>query len=184
MVSDASKKKAAAKKAAAVAKRGSKSAAGGAASKLEEVENGSAQRAADELAALSITDRTCTGVLASHPLSRDIHVSRLLIIHPRLMSFGTQDRVVWAWDRKVWSQLLMRVSFPRLRVSLLRFTGMSWFPIPLLSLIMEGRNCVYVIIVYRFTFLGGGLLRESGIEGVLESWLSHDCVLVPGGMDY
>nr|CAD1830818.1 unnamed protein product [Ananas comosus var. bracteatus] len=52
MVSDASKKKAAAKKAAAAAKR---------------VGFGS----------IELSDRTCTGVLASHPLSRDIHIESL-----------------------------------------------------------------------------------------------------------
>lgn len=66
MVSDASKKKAAQKKAAAVAKRGGKAAA--ASSK-------SADKVADKLADIQISDRTCTGVLCSHPLSRDIRVS-------------------------------------------------------------------------------------------------------------
>lgn len=76
MVSDASKKKAAAKKAAAAEKRGSKSAAVLAQSKLKDLENGTvADNLAEELAAASITDRTCTGVLASHAQSRDIHVS-------------------------------------------------------------------------------------------------------------
>jgi hypothetical protein len=77
MVSDASKKKAASKKAAAAEKRGSKSAAAVAQSKLKDVQNGVSNDAAvaDEMAALMITDRTCTGVLASHPQSRDIHVS-------------------------------------------------------------------------------------------------------------
>ena len=76
MVSDASKKKAAAKKLAAAEKRGSKSAAVVAASKLNDVTNGViVDTLADELAAANITDRTCTGVLASHAQSRDIHVS-------------------------------------------------------------------------------------------------------------
>jgi ATP-binding cassette subfamily F protein 2 len=77
MVSDASKKKAASKKAAAAEKRGSKSAAAVAQSKLKDVQNGVSNDSAvaDEMAALMITDRTCTGVLASHPQSRDIHVS-------------------------------------------------------------------------------------------------------------
>lgn len=75
MVSDASKKKAASKKAAAAEKRGSKSAAIVAQTKLKDLENGTgADALADELAAAAITDRTCTGVLASHPQSRDIHV--------------------------------------------------------------------------------------------------------------
>ena len=76
MVSDASKKKAAAKKAAAAEKRGSKSAATVAQSKLKDVQNGAAtiDNLAEDMAAATITDRTCTGVLASHPQSRDIHV--------------------------------------------------------------------------------------------------------------
>jgi hypothetical protein len=81
MVSDASKKKAASKKAAAAEKRGSKSAAAVAQSKLKDVQNGVSNDAAvaDEMAALMITDRTCTGVLASHPQSRDIHVSFVFV---------------------------------------------------------------------------------------------------------
>lgn len=64
MVSDASKKKAAQKKAAAAAKRGGKAAAAAASSKL-----------AEDVGSVHISDRTCTGVLCSHPLSRDINVS-------------------------------------------------------------------------------------------------------------
>lgn len=90
MVSDASKKKAAAKKAAAAEKRGSKAAAAVAQSKLREVSNGvsadtttsSVSALAEEMAAARITDRTCTGVLASHPQSRDIHVTYLSINCP------------------------------------------------------------------------------------------------------
>ncbi|CAM6007275.1 unnamed protein product [Sphagnum balticum] len=81
MVSDASKKKAASKKAAAAEKRGSKAAAAVAQSKLKDVQNGGSNDAAvaDEMAALMITDRTCTGVLASHPQSRDIHIESLSV---------------------------------------------------------------------------------------------------------
>ncbi|XP_072994565.1 ABC transporter F family member 1-like [Typha latifolia] len=69
MVSDASKKKAAAKKAAAAAKRGGKSSSTSSAVAAEKVSNG--------VGSLRISDRTCTGVLASHPLSRDIHIESL-----------------------------------------------------------------------------------------------------------
>eukprot|EP00249_Psilotum_nudum_P023106 c28752_g1_i1 orf=683-2476(-) len=80
MVSEASKKKAAQKKAAAAAKRGSKSAsASTTAPKVEEVQNGSVSNLSNEMGALQITDRTCTGVLASHPLSRDIHIESLSV---------------------------------------------------------------------------------------------------------
>lgn len=76
MVSDASKKKAAQKKAAAAAKRGGKAAASSASSKAAAAENGSkADSLASGVADLQISDRTCTGVLCSHPLSRDIRVS-------------------------------------------------------------------------------------------------------------
>jgi hypothetical protein len=68
MVSDASKKKAAQKKAAAAAKRGAK---------VPTASSSSSAQKKDVIAALSLSDRTCTGVLASHPLSRDIHVSLL-----------------------------------------------------------------------------------------------------------
>ena len=76
MVSDASKKKAAQKKAAAAAKRGGKAAA--ASSKTT-----SSEKAADKLAngigEIQISDRTCTGVLCSHPLSRDIRIESLSV---------------------------------------------------------------------------------------------------------
>ncbi|KAH7404179.1 hypothetical protein KP509_15G013900 [Ceratopteris richardii] len=85
MVSDASKKKAAQKKAAAAAKRGSKSVAPskiiGVASKAltESKLNADSNDVADEMASMQITDRTCTGVLASHPQSRDIHIESLSV---------------------------------------------------------------------------------------------------------
>ncbi|CAD6245580.1 unnamed protein product [Miscanthus lutarioriparius] len=71
MVSDASKKKAAQKKAAAAAKRGAKVPAPSSSS------SSAAVKAVDAVAALKLSDRTCTGVLASHPLSRDIHIESL-----------------------------------------------------------------------------------------------------------
>ncbi|XP_066331241.1 ABC transporter F family member 1-like [Miscanthus floridulus] len=71
MVSDASKKKAAQKKAAAAAKRGAKVPAPSSSS------SSAAAKAVDAVAALKLSDRTCTGVLASHPLSRDIHIESL-----------------------------------------------------------------------------------------------------------
>jgi len=77
MVSDASKKKAAQKKAAAAAKRGSKSSL--TKPQAEESLNGDTSRVANEMAELTITDRTCTGVLASHPKARDIHIESLSV---------------------------------------------------------------------------------------------------------
>ncbi|CAN6461471.1 unnamed protein product [Victoria cruziana] len=82
MVSDASKKKAAAKKAAAAAKRGAKSGAAGAskAASTADVQNGNAgDQLANGVGTLQLSDRTCTGVLASHPLSRDIHIESLSV---------------------------------------------------------------------------------------------------------
>nr|XP_017252324.1 PREDICTED: ABC transporter F family member 1-like [Daucus carota subsp. sativus] len=74
MVSDASKKKAAQKKAAAAAKRGGKSVAAA-------IAKVSSSTSTDNLSAgvenLQISDRTCTGVLCSHPLSRDIRIESL-----------------------------------------------------------------------------------------------------------
>jgi ATP-binding cassette subfamily F protein 2 len=70
MVSEASKKKAAQKKAAAAAKRGAKV-------PTPSSTSSSAKAAADALAAVHLSDRTCTAVLTSHPLSRDIHVRDL-----------------------------------------------------------------------------------------------------------
>ncbi|XP_052177876.1 ABC transporter F family member 1-like isoform X1 [Diospyros lotus] len=72
MVSDASKKKAAQKKAAAAAKRGGKAATAVASSKAAAASN-----LASGLQAIQISDRTCTGVLCSHPLSRDIRIESL-----------------------------------------------------------------------------------------------------------
>ncbi|TVU50365.1 hypothetical protein EJB05_01735 [Eragrostis curvula] len=74
MVSEASKKKAAQKKAAAAAKRGGKAAAAASSSSSSAA---AAEKAANDVAALKLSDRTCTGVLASHPLSRDIHIESL-----------------------------------------------------------------------------------------------------------
>ncbi|XVE79808.1 hypothetical protein DITRI_Ditri14bG0085800 [Diplodiscus trichospermus] len=82
MVSDASKKKAAQKKAAAAAKRGGKAAAAAASSKaaatVAAVETG-VDKVSDAVNALLISDRTCTGVLCSHPLSRDIRIESLSV---------------------------------------------------------------------------------------------------------
>lgn len=72
MVSDASKKKAAQKKAAAAAKRGGKAAASSK-SAATESQNG-ADKLSNGVGAMHISDRNCTGVLCSHPLSRDIRV--------------------------------------------------------------------------------------------------------------
>ncbi|KAF8666355.1 hypothetical protein HU200_053457 [Digitaria exilis] len=77
MVSEASKKKAAQKKAAAAAKRGGKTTAAAAASSSSSSTAAAAEKAANDVAALKLSDRTCTGVLASHPLSRDIHIESL-----------------------------------------------------------------------------------------------------------
>ncbi|KAL0673159.1 hypothetical protein Bca4012_001140 [Brassica carinata] len=75
MVSDASKKKALQKKAAAAAKRGGKAAAAKAAA--------SSSNGADSLSsgvdAIQISDRTCTGILCSHPQSRDIRIESLSV---------------------------------------------------------------------------------------------------------
>ena len=71
MVSDASKKKAAAKKAAAAAKRGGKAAA---AASSKTAAAADVQNGVEKMADMKISDRTCTGVLCSHPLSRDIRV--------------------------------------------------------------------------------------------------------------
>ncbi|MCL7022850.1 hypothetical protein MKW94_029548 [Papaver nudicaule] len=76
MVSEASKKKAAQKKAAAAAKRGGKSVAAAASSKS--TDNGS-EKLVNGVESLTISDRTCTGVLCSHPLSRDIRIESLSV---------------------------------------------------------------------------------------------------------
>ncbi|OEL20120.1 ABC transporter F family member 1 [Dichanthelium oligosanthes] len=75
MVSEASKKKAAQKKAAAAAKRGGKAAAASSSSSSSAA--AAVEKAANGVEALKLSDRTCTGVLASHPLSRDIHIESL-----------------------------------------------------------------------------------------------------------
>ncbi|GLU11867.1 hypothetical protein SLE2022_285870 [Rubroshorea leprosula] len=88
MVSDASKKKAAQKKAAAAAKRGGKAAAAASSSSSSSKAAAAAaavdsQNGADKLSegvgSLQISDRTCTGVLCSHPLSRDIRIESLSV---------------------------------------------------------------------------------------------------------
>ncbi|XP_031112474.1 ABC transporter F family member 1 [Ipomoea triloba] len=80
MVSDASKKRGAQKKAAAAAKRGGKAAAAATSSKAAAAtaaENSSVDNLANGVGELQISDRTCTGVLCSHPLSRDIRIESL-----------------------------------------------------------------------------------------------------------
>lgn len=81
MVSDASKKKAAQKKAAAAAKRGGKSSSSSskAAVAAAASHDGIVDSVTNGVGSLVISDRTCTGVLCSHPLSRDIRVSSLLL---------------------------------------------------------------------------------------------------------
>lgn len=80
MVSDASKKKAAQKKAAAAAKRGGKASSAAASSKAAatESQNG-VDKISDGVGNLQISDRNCTGVLCSHPLSRDIRIESLSV---------------------------------------------------------------------------------------------------------
>ncbi|CAN1799982.1 ABC transporter F family member 1 [Linum perenne] len=75
MVSDASKKKAAQKKAAAAAKRGGKAAASATSSK----NGGAVDKLSNGIGTLEISDRNCTGVLCSHPLSRDIRIESLSV---------------------------------------------------------------------------------------------------------
>nr|GMD25413.1 ABC transporter F family member 1 [Ipomoea batatas]GME19040.1 ABC transporter F family member 1 [Ipomoea batatas] len=81
MVSDASKKRGAQKKAAAAAKRGGKAAAASSKAVAADTaaENGSAsvENLANGVGELQISDRTCTGVLCSHPLSRDVRIESL-----------------------------------------------------------------------------------------------------------
>ncbi|KAL6342021.1 hypothetical protein AAG906_038267 [Vitis piasezkii] len=79
MVSDASKKKAAAKKAAAAAKRGGKSAAAASSKAAASAAAADVQNGVDKMADMKISDRTCTGVLCSHPLSRDIRIESLSV---------------------------------------------------------------------------------------------------------
>nr|XP_043610253.1 ABC transporter F family member 1-like isoform X1 [Erigeron canadensis]XP_043610254.1 ABC transporter F family member 1-like isoform X1 [Erigeron canadensis]XP_043610255.1 ABC transporter F family member 1-like isoform X1 [Erigeron canadensis] len=74
MVSDASKKKAAQKKAAAAAKRGAKAVAAAASKKAAAI---GSENLTDGIGSLTVSDRTCTGVLCSHPLSRDIRIESL-----------------------------------------------------------------------------------------------------------
>ncbi|KAG2333493.1 hypothetical protein Bca52824_004673 [Brassica carinata] len=76
MVSDASKKKAAQKKAAAAAKRGGKAAA---ASKSAATSSNGVDSLSSGVDALQISDRTCTGILCSHPQSRDIRIESLSV---------------------------------------------------------------------------------------------------------
>ncbi|XP_011040928.1 PREDICTED: ABC transporter F family member 1 [Populus euphratica] len=83
MVSEASKKKAAQKKAAAAAKRGGKAAASSsktvAATAASDSQNEGVDKLSNGVGALQVSDRTCTGVLCSHPLSRDIRIESLSV---------------------------------------------------------------------------------------------------------
>ncbi|KAG7035991.1 ABC transporter F family member 1 [Cucurbita argyrosperma subsp. argyrosperma] len=79
MVSDASKKKAAQKKAAAAAKRGGKAAAAASSKAASADSQNGVDKLANGVDALQLSDRTCTGVLCSHPLSRDIRIESLSV---------------------------------------------------------------------------------------------------------
>ncbi|XP_016547166.2 ABC transporter F family member 1 [Capsicum annuum] len=81
MVSDAAKKRDAQKKAAAAARRGGKGAATSkaAAAKGAAAESNWVDSLANGIGDLKISDRTCTGVLCSHPLSRDIRIESLSV---------------------------------------------------------------------------------------------------------
>lgn len=81
MVSDASKKKALQKKAAAAAKRGGKAVVAATSAKAAAIGtmNGGSSTAnlSNGMGSLVIYDRTCIGVLCSHPLSKDIQIESL-----------------------------------------------------------------------------------------------------------
>ncbi|CAN4120355.1 unnamed protein product [Withania somnifera] len=83
MVSDAAKKRDAQKKAAAAARRGGKGGAAtskaAAASKAAATETNGVDSLTNGVGDLRISDRTCTGVLCSHPLSRDIRIESLSV---------------------------------------------------------------------------------------------------------
>ncbi|XP_010535620.1 PREDICTED: ABC transporter F family member 1 [Tarenaya hassleriana] len=79
MVSDASKKKAAQKKAAAAAKRGGKAAAATKAAATAASASNGVDNLSNSVESLQISDRTCTGVLCSHPQSRDIRIESLSV---------------------------------------------------------------------------------------------------------
>lgn len=74
-VSDSKKKKAAAKK-GGKALKGSASA-----SQLSEAENSAANGLADALEEFELNDRSTTGVLTSHPQSRDIHFESFSLLY-------------------------------------------------------------------------------------------------------
>ncbi|XP_004251111.1 ABC transporter F family member 1 [Solanum lycopersicum] len=82
MVSDAAKKRDAQKKAAAAARRGGKGAAApksAATASKSAVESNGVDNLTNGVGDLQISDRTCTGVLCSHPLSRDIRIESLSV---------------------------------------------------------------------------------------------------------
>ncbi|KAK4356417.1 hypothetical protein RND71_025388 [Anisodus tanguticus] len=84
MGSDAAKKREAQKKAAAAAKRGGKGAAASSKAAAAETSKAAAEtNGVDNLTNgvgdLKISDRNCTGVLCSHPLSRDIRIESLSV---------------------------------------------------------------------------------------------------------
>ncbi|KAK1283989.1 ABC transporter F family member 1 [Acorus calamus] len=115
MVSDASKKKAAAKKAAAAAKRGGKSSSSSTAAANG---GGGVNQLSNGVGAMTLSDRTCTGVLSSHPLSRDIHIESLsltfhghdLIVDSKLeLNYGRYvELALWP----TWTQWLWEVHTP------------------------------------------------------------------------
>ncbi|OIT31013.1 PREDICTED: ABC transporter F family member 1 [Nicotiana attenuata] len=84
MVSDAAKKRDAQKKAAAAARRGGKGAAASSKAAATTVskaapETNGVDNLTNGVGDLHISDRNCTGVLCSHPLSRDIRIQSLSV---------------------------------------------------------------------------------------------------------
>ncbi|XP_055833039.1 ABC transporter F family member 1 [Solanum dulcamara] len=82
MVSDAAKKRDAQKKAAAAARRGGKGAAASksaATASKSAVDTNGVDNLTNGVGDLQISDRNCTGVLCSHPLSRDIRIESLSV---------------------------------------------------------------------------------------------------------
>ncbi|KAF3675678.1 ATP-binding cassette sub-family F member 2 [Capsicum annuum] len=92
MVSDAAKKRDAQKKTAAAAKRGGKGAATSkaAAAKVAVAESNEVDNLANGVEDLKISDRTCTGVLCSHPFLRDIRIESLSV------TFHGYDLIVYS----------------------------------------------------------------------------------------
>ncbi|KAF3673950.1 ATP-binding cassette sub-family F member 2 [Capsicum annuum] len=143
MVSDAAKKRDAQKKAAAAARRGGKGAATSkaAAAKGAAAESNWVDSLANGIGDLKISDRTCTGVLCSHPLSRDIRVG-FRVVDVFFCVFVFLDSLLSMHLLFDWLDLWLQLVFILLGIVMVIFHGFVAASIESLSVTFHGHDLI------------------------------------------